>query len=172
MNLQILSSNVLAFSTLCIMFLLCKDLLMCLCVCLCEFICITCLQAPVKAVKGFGVTWNWRYRFVGPGNRTQVFCESGKRSQAPSQSNPVYRSFACKIYFYFILKFLLFYVYECFAFSYVCCTCIRMPFEAKRGSNRWCELPYGCWESDPDSLEEQPPLLTAELFLQPQRFSF
>ena len=29
-----------------------------------------------------------------------------------------------------------------------------------------CDLPYGCWELNPDPLEEQPVLLTAETSLQ------
>ena len=33
-----------------------------------------------------------------------------------------------------------------------------------------CELPFGCWESNLDPLEEQPVLLTTDIFLQPNYF--
>jgi hypothetical protein len=35
-----------------------------------------------------------------------------------------------------------------------------------------CELPCGCWELNPSSLEEQPGLLTTEPSLQPQSYSY
>jgi hypothetical protein len=33
-----------------------------------------------------------------------------------------------------------------------------------------CELPFGCWELNSESLEEQPVLLTTKPFLQPHEF--
>jgi hypothetical protein len=46
---------------------------------------------------------------------------------------------------------------------------VRIPVCQKRASDSsidGCEPPCGCWELDSGPLEEQPVLLTSELFLQ------
>lgn len=52
-------------------------------------------------------------------------------------------------------------------------TCL-VALEVRRGyliiwdlSYRWCELTYGCWESSPGHLEEQPVLLRADPYIWP-----
>ena len=65
---------------------------------------------------------------------------------------------------FFLSFYLLFYVYWCFAYMYVC---VKVSDIGVMDS---CELPCGCWELNLGPLEDQSMLLTTELSLQP--FSF
>jgi hypothetical protein len=49
------------------------------------------------------------------------------------------------------------------------CEGVRFP---STGVTDSCESPCGCWELNPDPLEEQPLLLTAEPSLQPPRLIY
>jgi hypothetical protein len=55
----------------------------------------------------------------------------------------------------------LFYVHWCFA-------CMRVLDSLELNLTDSCELPCGCWELNPDPLEEQAVLTTTESSLQPQ----
>ena len=58
----------------------------------------------------------------------------------------------------------------CFACMYVCVKeGVESPGVKVIDS---CELPCGCWELNQDLLEEQPVILTAELFLQALKLIF
>lgn len=67
--------------------------------------------------------------------------------------------------------YLLFYVYECFAWMYNCLPHVCLiPAEAKKRLSNLlnleldsCELPFRCWELDLGPLKELPVLLTTEL---------
>lgn len=77
---------------------------------------------------------------------------------------------------FFFLRLVLFYVYECFPYMYVCPPCVcPVPEEAREGVGAsrsivtdGCKLPLECWnQTNPSPLEEQPVLLTTEPFHQP-----
>lgn len=56
-------------------------------------------------------------------------------------------------------------------------TCLPCPHRLTEGSPGTriiddCWLPCGCWESNSESLEQQPKLLTSETSLQPQCLQF
>ena len=74
--------------------------------------------------------------------------------------NCVYSLFA-----YFLKRFYLFYVYDCFVCMFICTSeeTIRSHGTTVIDS---CEPPCGCWELNSWPLEEQPVLLTSEPFLQ------
>lgn len=56
-----------------------------------------------------------------------------------------------------------------FSYMYVCTTCVRCPWSPEEGvrSPYSCKPPCWCWESNMKPLEEQPVLLAAQPFLQP-----
>ena len=71
----------------------------------------------------------------------------------------------------FLHLFNLFYVYECFAYMYVCVPCVYMipPRRPEKdikypgtGVTDNCEPPCGCWELNLGPLQEQQVLLTSE----------
>ena len=57
----------------------------------------------------------------------------------------------------------------------LCAMCVLVLVEAsslRTEVTDGCDPPCGCWELNPDPLEEQPVLLTAELFLSPWQLLF
>jgi hypothetical protein len=69
----------------------------------------------------------------------------------------------------------LFYGHQCYdCMCNRCTTCVQYPWRLKEdvgssgtGVTDNCELPCGCWDSNPDSLKKQQVLLTTKPSLQP-----
>lgn len=57
-------------------------------------------------------------------------------------------------------------------FIYIHAVPMELEDGAPEGISDGCELPYGCWESNPSLLQEHTVLLTAERSLKPSRSIF
>ena len=88
------------------------------------------------------------------------------------QTWDVLKDLFCNQVMAFKIQFLvLFYVYECLNVC-KCTHVVHCPQRSEEGVGTGvtdtCQLPCGCWESNPGSLQEQSMLLTTEPSLQPQ----
>lgn len=83
--------------------------------------------------------------------------------------------FFLNIYIYRVYSFILCVLPACVSVHHVC----AVPSNARRGHQNPCngvtedcELPFGCWESSPGPLGEQPVLLTTKSSLQPLHLNY